>query len=129
MKLRLFVAFLLSAVLVLGLIACTGGNATEETNTPETEISSIDETVADTVEPVETVEDTEAPTEAPTEEETTEEVTTLRDLVWETYDPALDDSKVPVSRLISACQLLDHCPLSRLKSANAAPHDKHQSAA
>ena len=26
----------------------------------------------------------------------------------------------PVSRLISACQLLDHCPLSRLKSANAA---------
>ena len=26
----------------------------------------------------------------------------------------------PVSRLISACQLLDHCPLSRLKSTNAA---------
>ena len=35
----------------------------------------------------------------------------------------------PVSRLISACQLLDHCPLSRLKSANAAARDKHQSAA
>ena len=26
----------------------------------------------------------------------------------------------PVIRVISACPLLDHCPLSRLKSANAA---------
>lgn len=79
-------AFLL--ILLCVIVACVscdkGGDEAESTG--------VEVTAAPT-DPA-TEEPTEAPTEAPTEEATTEEVTTLRELTWETYDPALDNSAV-----------------------------------
>ncbi|MCQ2429966.1 MAG: hypothetical protein MJ192_06525 [Clostridia bacterium] len=82
-------------ILVLALIvvcaACDGGSREDPT---ETEAGITDApTEPDETEPA------EVPTEAPTEEETTEEVTTLRELVWETYDPVLDNSTVDTSAI------------------------------
>lgn len=104
-KLRLLSVLLLAAFLLVGVIACTDGKVQDETqggtNTDETLVTT-DEQLSDTEADADTVvteevsaeEPTDEVTEAPTEEVTTEEVTTLRDLTWETYDPALDDSKV-----------------------------------
>ncbi len=121
MKLRLLSALLLSALLVFGAIACTDQNTTDETNAPETEISSAEESTAATVDPTDTVEETEAPTE----EETTEEVTTLRDLTWETYDPALDDSKVDTNaeHVVDATQWVAVDGLGRVLPINTTTGD------
>ncbi|MBO5511233.1 MAG: hypothetical protein J6B24_05825 [Clostridia bacterium] len=86
--LRLLLLLTLAVLVAFATIACNRDPGTEETTVGDTE-ATVEATEAPT-DP-----DTEAPTEeATTEEVTTEEVTTLRDLEWETYDPALDNSAV-----------------------------------
>ena len=85
------------SALLLVLLAVIATFAACDKNGDEAESTGAEVTAGPT-EPV-TDEPTEAPTEAPTEEETTEEVTTLRELVWETYDPALDNSAVDTSAI------------------------------
>ena len=145
MKLRLLAALLLSVLLVFGAIACTDGNTTEETNAPGSEGPTSEESAIVTEAPseddmtdTEAETPTEAPTEAPTEgateeateevtteEITTEEVTTLRELTWETYDPALDDSKVDTSaeHTVDATQWVATDGLGRLVSTNTTTGD------
>ena len=88
-RLRLLVLLALVMAGLMALTACVTGDPTEDTSADEITAAPTDE-ITETP----TEEGTEAPTEAPTEEVTTEEVTTLRDLEWETYDPALDNSAV-----------------------------------
>lgn len=118
MNLRLFSVFLLVFVLMCGVIACTNGNETDVTD-PETEITQDAVTDAPTEEP------TETPTEAPTEEITTEEVTTLRELTWETYDPALDNSTVDknAEHIVDATQWVAIDGLGRVLPINTTTGD------
>ena len=109
--LRLLVLLALVACVSIGLVACNDDPATDTT---------VDEA---TVAPTEEV--TEAPTETPTEEatteeETTEEVTTLRDLDWESYDPALDNSTVDTSAVhkVDSSQWIAQDGLDRVLSTN-----------
>ena len=89
--LRLFALLALTLALMLTLAACVSTDPTEDTT-----VTDAETTVAPTEEPTETP--TETPTEeATTEEVTTEEETTLRELAWESYDPALDNSAVDTS--------------------------------
>ena len=71
---------------------------------------------------------TDVPTEAPTDEATetpTEEITTLRDLVWETYDPALDNSAVDQSAAhkVDSSQWIATDGLDRVVSTNTTTGD------
>ncbi len=109
--LRLLVLLALVACVSIGLVACNDDPATDTT---------VDEA---TVAPTEEV--TEAPTETPTEEATTEEVTTeevttLRDLDWESYDPALDNSTVDTSAVhkVDSSQWIAQDGLDRVLSTN-----------
>ena len=88
-RLRLLVLLALVACMLVALVACDKTPGGEDTTSNEV-------TAAPTEKP------TEAPTETPSEEATTEEVTTeeettLRELAWESYDPALDNSAVDTS--------------------------------
>ena len=88
-RLRLLVLLVLVACMLVALVACDKTPGGEDTTSNEV-------TAAPTEKP------TEAPTETPSEEATTEEVTTeeettLRELAWESYDSALDNSAVDTS--------------------------------
>ena len=88
-RLRLLVLLALVACMLVALVACDKTPGGEDTTSNEV-------TAAPTEKP------TEAPTETPSEEATTEEVTTeeettLRELAWESYDSALDNSAVDTS--------------------------------
>ena len=86
-RLRLLMLLALVACLLVTFVACND-TVGEDTTADEVTAAPADET---------TELPTETPTDTPTEEETTEEVTTLRDLEWESYDPALDNSTVDTS--------------------------------
>ena len=86
-RLRLLMLLALVACLLVTFVACND-TVGEDTTADEVTAAPTDET---------TELPTETPTDTPTEEETTEEVTTLRDLEWESYDPALDNSTVDTS--------------------------------
>ena len=118
-NLRLLTVLFLAFVLLCGAAACTEGNE-PDTTVPETEISS-DDVVTDA--PTEVP--TETPTEAPTEEITTEEVTTLRELTWETYDPALDNSTVDknAEHIVDATQWVAVDGLGRVLPINTTTGD------
>ena len=122
-NLRLLSVLLLAFLLLFGVIACTSGGETDTTD-PETEITS-DDAVTDVPTEAPSEDPTEAPTEAPTEEITTEEVTTLRELTWETYDPALDNSTVDKSaeHTVDATQWVATDGLGRLLPINTTTGD------
>ena len=111
-RFRLLILLALVACVLVALVACD--------KTPDVEDTTADEaTAAPTENP------TEVPTEAPTEEdtteeETTEEVTTLRDLEWESYDPALDNSAVDTSAThkVDSSQWIAQDGLDRVLSTN-----------
>ena len=86
-RLRLLMLLALVACLLVTFVACND-TVGEDTTADEVTAAPTDET---------TELPTETPTDTPTEEETTEEETTLRDLEWESYDPALDNSAVDTS--------------------------------
>ena len=86
-RLRLLMLLALVACLLVTFVACND-TVGEDTTADEVTAAPTDET---------TELPTETPTDTPTEEETTEEETTLRDLEWESYDPALDNSTVDTS--------------------------------
>ena len=116
MKLRLLCLAALAVFMMVTLIACTG--ITE----PET---TVGETEADVPTDAVTEAPTEEATEAPTEEVTTEEETTLRVLEWESYDPALDNSKVNQSAThkVDSTQWIAQDGLDRLLSTNTQTGD------
>lgn len=103
MRFRWLAVALLAIALVVSLVSCQDKTPSGDETDTQTESEG-------TVTEAPTEEPTEAPTETPTEtdlpdtepettvpEETTEEVTTLRELTWESYDPALDNSTVDVT--------------------------------
>lgn len=116
-KLRLLLLLALVAVVAFAMIACNSDSGTEETTVGDTEV---------TAEVTETPTDPEIPTEeVTTEEVTTEEVTTLRDLEWETYDPALDNSAVDQSaeHVVDQSQWIVQDGLDRIVSTNTQTGD------
>ena len=115
--LRLLLLLALVSVVAFALMACTTDPVNEETTVGDTE---------------DTVEATEAPTdpdttaeEVTTEEVTTEEETTLRDLEWESYDPALDNSAVDQSaaHVVDQSQWIVQDGLDRVVSTNTQTGD------
>ncbi len=113
-KLRLLCAAALAVFMMITLIACTGLVEPETTAEP-----------TDAVTDPATEAPTEEATEAPTEEVTTEEETTLRELTWESYDPALDNSKVDQSAAhkVDSTQWIAQDGLDRLLSTNTQTGD------
>ena len=111
---RLLLLFVLAALVAFAMIACDKKPGNEETTIGEPE-ATVEATEAPT-DP-----ETEVPTEeVTTEEVTTEEVTTLRDLVWETYDPALDHSAVDqnAAHAVDQSQWIAQDGLDRVVSTN-----------
>ena len=93
---RLCVIALMLIALVIGCVACNRNNPAGTETDGDTSVEvTVDDATEEPTDPA-----TEAPTDPVTAEETTEEettteeVTTLRELTWETYDPALDDSRI-----------------------------------
>ncbi len=129
MKFRLLAAVALLAALMLGGTACTTPGIDTETGTTDTETvsASPDETESPT-DPVTDPEDTTAPvteeTETPTEPVTEPE--TLRPLEWESYDPALDNSKVDqkADHPVDQSQWIVTDGLDRVMSTNTQTGDK-----
>ena len=119
-RLRLLVLLALVMAGLMALTACVTGDPTEDTSADEITAAPTDE-ITETP----TEEGTEAPTEAPTEEVTTEEVTTLRDLEWETYDPALDNSAVDqnAEHKVDSSQWIVQDGLDRVVSTNTQTGD------
>ena len=80
--LRIGALMLILLICTLGMMACqntqTNENPTEAVTEAVTDVTTEDATTAETT----------------VEEVTTEEETTLRELTWETYDPALDSSTI-----------------------------------
>lgn len=117
--LRLLTALALVAVLIGCAVACTGGKD-EETTT------AVDETEGTVAVEETTAPDTEGETTAAiTETETPEEETTLRELTWETYDPALDNSAVDTSagHTVDPSQWIVTDGLDRVMSTNTQTGD------
>ena len=98
------------------MIACTGTGNTE-TTASETEADIPTDAVTDPA--------PESETEAATEEVTTEEETTLRELTWETYDPALDNSAVDqnAAHVVDQSQWIVQDGLDRVMSVNTQTGD------
>ncbi len=118
-RLHLLCTLLLVACALFCLAACTDTGDGTDTTVGETEI-----TVAPTEAP--TTPGTEPGTEeVTTEEVTTEEVTTLRELVWETYDPALDNSVVDqnATHVVDQSQWIVTDGLDRVMSTNTQTGD------
>ena len=106
MKLRLLCLAALILCVILAAAACTADQGTETT------------AGADSV--------TEAPSEeASSAEETTEEETTRRELAWETYDPALDNSAVDQSatHTVDQSQWIVQDGLDRIVATNTQTGD------
>ena len=129
MKNRIFrLALLLTlAVCVMGILAaCVQSDpiadTTDEVTAAPTESESEDVTAEPTVEATTEEATTE---EVTTEEVTTEEVTTLRDLEWETYDPALDNSAVDqkAEHKVDSSQWIAQDGLDRVLSTNTQTGD------
>ena len=117
-RFRLLVLLALVACVLVALVACD--------KTPGVEDTTADEATAAPTEEMTTATPTEAPTEEDTtEEETTEEVTTLRDLEWESYDPALDNSAVDTSAThkVDSSQWIAQDGLDRVLSTNTQTGD------
>ena len=114
--LRLLVLLALVACVSIGLVACNDDPATDTTVDEVTATPTDDATEAPT--------DTSADEET-TEEETTEEVTTLRELEWESYDPALDNSTVDTSAAhkVDSSQWIAQDGLDRVLSTNTQTGD------
>lgn len=113
--LRLLLLLALAALVAFAMMACNQDPGTEETTVGDTEATEAP-----------TDPETEAPTEeATTEEVTTEEVTTLRDLEWETYDPALDNSAVDqnAAHVVDQSQWIVQDGLDRIVSTNTQTGD------
>lgn len=89
-KVSFFAVLAFALALILGVIACTTGNGGGDTSVDSTE---KEETTATTTEDS-TEPGSEKPEDTTAAEETSAEETTRGELHWETYDPALDDSKV-----------------------------------
>ncbi|MBQ3507812.1 MAG: hypothetical protein IJA91_04605 [Clostridia bacterium] len=115
-NLRLFLLLALLAVVAFTMIACTGTGNTE-TTASETEADIPTDAVTDPA--------PESETEAATEEVTTEEETTLRELTWETYDPALDNSAVDqnAAHVVDQSQWIVQDGLDRVMSVNTQTGD------
>ena len=112
-RFRLLILLALVACVLVALVACD--------KTPDVEETTADEvTAAPTETPTETPTEEETTEEETTEEETTEEVTTLRDLEWESYDPALDNSAVDTSAThkVDSSQWIAQDGLDRVLSTN-----------
>ena len=114
LDLRLYALLALMLALMLTMAACVSSDPSDDTT-----VDGVETTVEPTEAP------TETPTETPTEEETTEEVTTeeettLRELDWESYDPALDNSAVDTSAAhkVDSSQWIVQDGLDRVVSTN-----------
>ena len=116
--LRLLCVAALSLLVMMTFIACTETTAPEDTAEPT-------DAVTDPATQAPTEDSTEGATEAPTEEVTTEEETTLRELTWESYDPALDDSKVDqnATHTVDQSQWIVQDGLDRIVSTNTQTGD------
>ena len=116
--LRLLCLAALAVLTMMTLIACTGVTDPAATAEP-TDAVTDPATEAPTEAP------TEGATEAPTEEVTTEEETTLRVLEWESYDPALDHSKVDqnATHTVDQSQWIVQDGLDRIVSTNTQTGD------
>ena len=111
LRLLVLLALALVACVSIGLVACNDDPVTD--------------TTADEVTATPTDDATEAPTDTSAEEETTEEVTTLRELEWESYDPALDNSTVDTSAAhkVDSSQWIAQDGLDRVLSTNTQTGD------
>ncbi len=125
LRLALLLALL---VCMLGILAAcvqsdpNGDTTADEVTAAPTESDSEDVTA----EPTEEATTEEATTEeVTTEEVTTEEITTLRDLEWETYDPALDNSVVDqnAEHKVDSSQWIAQDGLDRVLSTNTQTGD------
>ena len=116
--LRLLCVAALSLLVMMAFMACTETAAPEDTAEPT-------DAVTDPATQAPTEDSTEGATEAPTEEVTTEEETTLRELAWESYDPALDDSKVDqnATHTVDQSQWIVQDGLDRIVSTNTQTGD------
>lgn len=121
-NLRLWLLSLLAVCVLCALTACVTFGDGENTLPDNTELTG---------EPTEVP--TEAPTETPTEEATSEEVTTeeettRRELVWETYDPALDNSVVDLNAVhtVDQSQWVATDGLDRVLSTNTQTGDMRE---
>ena len=116
--LRLLCVAALSLLVMMAFMACTETAAPEDTAEPT-------DAVTDPATQAPTEDSTEGATEAPTEEVTTEEETTLRELTWESYDPALDDSKVDqnATHTVDQSQWIVQDGLDRIVSTNTQTGD------
>ncbi len=117
-RLHLLCALLLLAGLLVCLGACTDSGDGTDTTGGEVTVAPTDEVTTPETEPV-TGEDT-------LEAVTTEEVTTLRDLVLETYDPVLDNSLVDqnAEHIVDQSQWIVTDGLDRVMSTNTQTGDK-----
>ena len=116
LRLLVLLALALVACVSIGLVACNDDPVTDTTADEVTATPTDDATEAPT--------DTSAEEET-TEEETTEEVTTLRELEWESYDPALDNSTVDTSAAhkVDSSQWIAQDGLDRVLSTNTQTGD------
>ena len=114
-KLRMLFLSTLVLCMILAMAACSPDNGSEP---------ATGETEAVTDVPTEPATDTSAE-EVTTEEETTEEETTLRELEWETYDPALDNSAVDLNaaHTVDQSQWIVQDGLDRIVSTNTQTGD------
>ena len=117
-RLHLLILLALVTCVLMALVACNKTPAVEDTTADEITAAPTDDV-------------TEAPTEEATTEEvtteevTTEEVTTLRDLEWESYDPALDNSAVDQSaqHKVDSSQWIAQDGLDRIVATNTQTGD------
>ncbi len=112
-RLRLLILLALVTCVLVALVACNKTPAVEDTTADEI-------TAAPTDEITETPTEEATTEEVTTEEVTTEEVTTLRDLEWESYDPALDNSAVDQSaqHKVDSSQWIAQDGLDRIVATN-----------
>ena len=119
---RLLLLLALMSCVLLALVACTGLSGGSETTVGETEATAAptDEVTQPDTDPGEATTE-----EVTTEEVTTEEVTTLRELTWETYDPALDNSAVDqkATHTVDQSQWIVQDGLDRVVSTNTQTGD------
>ena len=117
-RLRLLILLALVTCVLVALVACNKTPAVEDTTADEI-------TAAPTDDVTETPTEEATTEEVTTEEVTTEEVTTLRDLEWESYDPALDNSAVDQSaqHKVDSSQWIAQDGLDRIVATNTQTGD------
>ena len=117
-RLHLLILLALVTCVLVALVACNKTPAVEDTTADEI-------TAAPTDDVTETPTEEATTEEVTTEEVTTEEVTTLRDLEWESYDPALDNSAVDQSaqHKVDSSQWIAQDGLDRIVATNTQTGD------